>query len=71
MHLSTGPRKSPTRNRQPSCNPRPTMYYAAMRPINPKHTLLNGKNDNERRFLNGEFMEVNISAPRLSELPPF
>jgi AAA domain len=42
-----------------------------MRPINPKHTLLAGKDDDGRRFLSGEFREVNASAPPLPEGPPF
>lgn len=31
-----------------------------MRPINPKHTLLAGKDDDGRRFLSGEFREVDV-----------
>lgn len=42
-----------------------------MRPINPKHTLLAGKDDDGRHFLSGEFREVNASAPPLPEGPPF
>jgi len=41
-----------------------------MRPINEKHTLLH-KGDDGRRFLSGEFGEVNVSAPPPPERPPF
>ncbi|PZP33632.1 MAG: ATP-binding protein [Kocuria rhizophila] len=41
-----------------------------MRPNNPAHTLL-GKDDDGRRFLTGEFEEVNSSAPPTAEPPPF
>lgn len=41
-----------------------------MRPTNPHHSLL-GKNDDGRRFLAGEFGEVNTSAPPLPQSPPF
>lgn len=41
-----------------------------MRPNNSKHTLLS-KNDDGRRFLSGEFTEVNTSAPPLPDRPPF
>ncbi|MCG7414845.1 MULTISPECIES: AAA family ATPase [Microbacterium] len=42
-----------------------------MRPINPKHTLISQKGDDGRRFLTGEFGEINDSAPPRPELPPF
>lgn len=41
-----------------------------MRPINPKITVLFGKNGG-RRFLAGEFGEVNGNVPPRSEQPPF
>ena len=42
-----------------------------MRPINPKHTLLSQKGDDGRRFLTGEFREINDSAPPRPDMPPF
>lgn len=42
-----------------------------MRPINPKHTLISQKGDDGRRFLTGEFGEINDSAPPRPELPLF
>ncbi|WP_026820632.1 AAA family ATPase [Arthrobacter castelli] len=41
-----------------------------MPPIKREHSLL-GKGDDGRRFLTGEFGEVNASAPPRPELPPF
>ena len=42
-----------------------------MRPINPKQTLLSQKGDDGRRFLTGEFREINDSAPPRPDMPPF
>ena len=41
-----------------------------MPPIDPEHTLLS-KGDDGRRFLTGDFGEVNTSAPPRPKLPPF
>jgi DNA transposition AAA+ family ATPase len=41
-----------------------------MPPINPDHTIL-GKGEDGRRFLSGEFGEVNSSAPPPPKRPPF
>lgn len=41
-----------------------------MQPTNAKHSLL-GKNDDGRRFLTGDFGEVNPNAPPLPARPPF
>ena len=46
------------------------MDSASMRPINPKFSVLSGKDDG-RRFLTGEFGEVNDNAPPRPEQPPF
>ncbi|MBE0011546.1 AAA family ATPase [Pseudarthrobacter oxydans] len=42
-----------------------------MRPTNAKHTVLFGKDDDGRRFLTGDFAEVNDDAPPLPTRPPF
>lgn len=43
-----------------------------MRPTNPNYTLLSRKGDDDgRRFLSGEFTEVNTAAQPLPERPPF
>ncbi|MHA7210468.1 AAA family ATPase [Arthrobacter sp. MDT1-65] len=42
-----------------------------MRPISTKPTVLFGKNDDGRRFLTGDFGEVNDDAPPLPTRPPF
>lgn len=41
-----------------------------MPPTSPKHSVLN-KDDDGRRFLTGDFREVNSSAPPPPEMPPF
>lgn len=64
------PPTPPTWSRQPPKKLHHGTDCACMPPINPGHNLLS-KDDDGRRFLTGDFGEVNTSAPPLPDRLPF